>query len=144
MYIAGLDGVARADEPEFDLGTFGASASDGTEAFIYVQASGAIAVNKVAQIRANYQAVVSTTEQIGAALGLLALPLLPTTSMAGCRYLVRRPERRDLRSVRRKRLHLIWIVQRPETLWPERWRDLKYSACSLRRRLRTTRLAPFN
>ena len=70
MYIAGLAAQSRNVIPAFDVGTFGASASDGTRAYIYVRASGAIAVNKVAQIRANYQAVVSTTEQVGASLGV--------------------------------------------------------------------------
>ena len=70
MYIAGLDAQSRKEVPAFDLGVVAASASDGTKVYIYVQANGAIAVNRMAQIRANYQATTSTTEQIGASLGV--------------------------------------------------------------------------
>ena len=70
MYVSGLAADEVHTVPEFDLGQLGASASDGTKIYQYVQANGAMAVNKVAQIQANYQAVVSTTEQIGASLGV--------------------------------------------------------------------------
>ena len=70
MYIMGIDPDARDAAPQFDLGQLGASASDGSKIYQYVQASGSLGATKVAQIHANYQAVVSTTEQVGASLGV--------------------------------------------------------------------------
>ena len=70
MYVAGIASERVSTVPLFDVGQLGASADDGTKIYQYVQASGSMGKNKVAQIRPNYQAVVSTTERPGASLGV--------------------------------------------------------------------------
>ena len=75
MYQLGIDPETTTDDPGFSLGTLGATmGSEGTKVWVYVQAAGAIAVNKGVEIRPGFQANVGDQGDVvhGTSLGVSA------------------------------------------------------------------------
>ena len=72
MYIPGLNPDARDTVPQFDLGQLGATVSpNGTKAWIYVQANGAIDANRVTVLTNVFQASEGTASPVaGSAVGI--------------------------------------------------------------------------